>query len=48
MPGADGCTVHVEVGNTDELIAQMRELGLPAGLALNPDTPFDAVQPYLA
>ena len=45
--GADGCTVHVEVGNTDELIARMRELGLRAGLALNPDTPFDAVQPYL-
>ena len=45
--GADGCTVHVEIGNTDELIAQMRELGLRAGLALNPDTPFEAVQPYL-
>ena len=45
--GADGCTVHVEVGNTDELIAQMRSLGLRAGLALNPDTPFDAVRPYL-
>jgi ribulose-phosphate 3-epimerase len=45
--GADGCTVHVEVGNTDELIAQMRGLGLRAGLALNPDTPFDAVRPYL-
>ncbi len=45
--GADGCTVHVEVGGTDELIAQMRGLGLRAGLALNPDTPFEAVQPYL-
>jgi ribulose-phosphate 3-epimerase len=45
--GADGCTVHVEVGNTDELITQMRGLGLRAGLALNPDTPFDAVVPYL-
>ncbi len=45
--GADGCTVHVEVGDTDELIAQMRQLGLRAGLALNPDTPFDAVLPYL-
>jgi ribulose-phosphate 3-epimerase len=45
--GADGCTVHVEVGRTDELIGQMRELGLRAGLALNPDTPFEAVQPYL-
>ena len=45
--GADGCTVHVEVGGTDELIAQMRRLGLRAGLALNPDTPFEAVRPYL-
>ena len=30
--GADGCTVHVEIGDTDELIAQMRSLG-PAGRA---------------
>jgi ribulose-phosphate 3-epimerase len=45
--GADGCTVHVEVGNTDELITQMRGLGLRAGLALNPDTPYEAVRPYL-
>jgi len=46
--GADGCTVHVEVGGTDDLIAQMRRLGLRAGLALNPDTPFEAVRPHLA
>ena len=45
--GADGCTVHVEVGNTDELITQMRSLGLRAGLALNPDTSLDAARPYL-
>ncbi len=45
--GADGCTVHVEVGDTDELITQMRSLGLRAGVALNPDTPLDAVRPYL-
>ena len=45
--GADGCTVHVEIGGTDELIARLRGLGLRAGLALNPDTPFDAVRPYL-
>jgi ribulose-phosphate 3-epimerase len=45
--GADGCTVHVEIGHTAELIGQMRDLGLRAGLALNPDTPFEAVQPYL-
>jgi ribulose-phosphate 3-epimerase len=45
--GADGCTVHVELGNTPSLIAQMRDLGLRVGLALNPDTPFDAVLPFL-
>jgi ribulose-phosphate 3-epimerase len=45
--GADGCTVHVEIGGTAELIAEMRSLGLRAGLALNPDTPFDAVAPFL-
>jgi len=45
--GADGCTVHVEVGQTGALIARMRQLGLRAGLALNPDTPFEAVEPFL-
>ncbi|MGH9087218.1 MAG: ribulose-phosphate 3-epimerase [Acidimicrobiales bacterium] len=45
--GADGCTVHVEVGRTDELLAQMRALGLRAGLAANPDTPFAALEPHL-
>jgi ribulose-phosphate 3-epimerase len=45
--GADGCTVHVEIGGTAELIAQMRHLGLQTGLALNPDTPFEAVEPFL-
>jgi ribulose-phosphate 3-epimerase len=46
--GSDGCTVHVEVGRTGELIAQMRDLGLRVGLAANPDTPFEAVEPFLA
>jgi len=45
--GADGCTVHVEVGETDALIAQMRALGLRVGLAANPDTPFEALEPFL-
>ena len=45
--GSDGCTVHVEVGETGSLISRMRALGLRVGLALNPDTPFDAVAPYL-
>ena len=46
--GADGCTVHVEVGDTAELLAQTKSLGLQAGLALNPDTPFSAIEPFLA
>ena len=45
--GADGCTVHAEVGGTGALFAQMRDLGLDVGLALNPDTPFEAAEPYL-
>ncbi len=45
--GADGCTVHVEVGGTSDLIAQMRQLGLRVGLALNPATPFEEVAPFL-
>jgi len=45
--GADGCTVHVEVGGTATLIDEARSLGLRVGLAANPDTPFAAVAPFL-
>jgi len=33
--GADGCTVHVEVGSTASLISDARALGLRIGLAAN-------------
>ena len=46
--GASGCSVHVEVGCTEALIKQMRDLDLDVGLAVNPDTPFEAYEPYLA
>jgi ribulose-phosphate 3-epimerase len=45
--GADGCTVHVEVGGTKALIEDARSLGLRVGLAANPDTPFTKVAPFL-
>jgi ribulose-phosphate 3-epimerase len=45
--GADGCTVHVEVGGTTALIEDARSLGLRIGLAANPDTSFDRVAPFL-
>jgi ribulose-phosphate 3-epimerase len=46
--GADGCTVHVEVGGTASLISDARSLGLRIGLAANPDTPYEKVAPFLA
>jgi ribulose-phosphate 3-epimerase len=46
--GADACTVHVEVGRTRELLDACRALDLGVGLACNPDTPFEAVEPWLA
>ena len=45
--GADGCTVHVEVGATASLIRDARALGLRVGLAANPDTGFAEVAPFL-
>ncbi len=45
--GADGCTVHIELGDPRPLFAVMRELGLRVGLTHNPETPVDAVLPYL-
>ena len=45
--GADLVTVHVEIGRTARLTAAIRDLGMRVGLALNPDTPFSDVEPYL-
>ncbi|HEX6311620.1 MAG TPA: ribulose-phosphate 3-epimerase [Acidimicrobiia bacterium] len=45
--GAGGCTVHIEIGDPRVAFDEMRELGLRVGLTHNPDTPLDAVLPYL-
>ena len=45
--GADSCSVHVEVGGTGELIRRMRDLGMKAGLAVNPETPIEDCEPWL-
>ena len=45
--GADSCSVHVEVGGTEALCAEMRQLGLGVGLVVNPETPYEAAAPYL-
>jgi ribulose-phosphate 3-epimerase len=46
--GATSCTVHVEIGDTGALIAQMRDLGLGVGVAVNPDGDYDMVKPFIA
>jgi ribulose-phosphate 3-epimerase len=46
--GANHCTVHVEVDGTAGLLDAMRKLGLGTGLAINPETPFEACEPWLA
>jgi ribulose-phosphate 3-epimerase len=45
--GANHCTVHVEIDGTADLIEAMRGLGVGAGLAVNPETPFEACEPWL-
>lgn len=46
--GADSVTVHVEaVPDPAALFLRFDDLGLGRGLSLNPDTPFEAVEPHL-
>lgn len=45
--GADGCTVHVELGDPRPLFERIRALGMRVGLTLEPQTPYAAVEPYL-
>lgn len=47
--GCDCVTVHVEaVPEPQPVLAQIREAGAVAGIALNPGTPLEAVEPVLA
>ena len=45
--GADGCTVHVELGDPRPLFDRIRALGMRVGITLEPETPYAAVEPYL-
>jgi ribulose-phosphate 3-epimerase len=45
--GADSLSVHVEVGGTAALCAEMRRLGLGVGLVVNPETPIDSAFSHL-
>jgi ribulose-phosphate 3-epimerase len=46
--GADGCTVHIELGDPESLFDEIRALGMRVGLSFEPETPYEAVAPYLA
>ena len=48
--GADHITFHCEVLDVDEakrLADRVRDLGCTAGIAINPETPFEKVEPLL-
>src|SRR5262245_58856018 len=45
--GADGITVHIELGDPQPLFKEIRERGMRVGLTFEPETPYSAVAPYL-
>src|SRR3954452_7353106 len=45
--GADGCTVHIELGDPRPLFDEIRRLGMRVALSLEPQTSFEEVRPYL-
>ena len=45
--GANSVTVHIELGDPRARFDAVRRLGMRVGLALEPDTPFAALEPYL-
>ncbi len=46
--GADGVTIHVEACSCiPETLSKIRALGVKTGLAINPETPVEAVLPYM-
>ncbi|MFM7270698.1 MAG: ribulose-phosphate 3-epimerase [Actinomycetes bacterium] len=45
--GADGLTVHVELGDPRPLLDRIRAHGIAVGLVFNPATPLETVEPYL-
>lgn len=45
--GANNITVHVELGDPRFMFEKMRSLKVGVGLVMNPETPLDAVIPYL-
>lgn len=47
LDNINNITIHEEIGNTDYYIDCIHELGLKAGVAINPDTSVDRLLPFL-
>lgn len=46
--GADGITIHLESGeNIEQVLMKIQQFGVRVGLSIKPDTPVEAVIPYL-
>jgi len=45
--GAHSLTLHIEVEQSQHLLPLIRKLGCQVGIALNPDTPIEVLQPVL-
>ncbi len=46
--GADNITVHYEAcTDVEKTIAQIKGMGIKAGLSISPDTPVDVVRPFI-
>src|SRR6202795_4237019 len=42
--GADGCTIHIELGEPRPLFERIRALDMRVGLTFEPATPYSAVE----
>lgn len=40
-------TFHLEIGNTSDIINYIKNKGIKVGLAINPDTKVESIEPYL-
>ena len=46
--GADLISVHVEANNPNKELKLIRNKGLKAGIAINPSTPEDVIDPFVS
>ena len=47
LTNINNITIHYEIGNVENYIDCIHELGIKAGLAINPDTPVNSVLQFL-